>query len=233
MIRRAWSRERKQQMQCQANPREVAAEALGPRQGSPGWWVNKTSPWALEWGLGWPGNVTSRWHSCFRGSTAEAGKGRRWRRGYQSERKRGPRSKLWGKAHQKQGRWSQSQMEGETQRGCQRGLGSSLQDQGDGELQASAGRNMDWRILARLLPSVRRPLPLSSGEGLRSASASAQMQWHGRREGRSHPFPNRSFSWLSHSHFIRSQSIKHLWAQTKAVLLTTRFAILGLRNLPS
>ena len=37
----------------------MAAEAPGPRQGSPGWWVNKTLSWALEWGLGWPGNVTS------------------------------------------------------------------------------------------------------------------------------------------------------------------------------
>ena len=33
----------------------------------------------------------------------------------------------------------QSQMEGETQRGCQRGLGSSLQCRGDGELQVSPG----------------------------------------------------------------------------------------------
>ena len=33
----------------------------------------------------------------------------------------------------------QNQVEGETQRGCQRGLGSSLQDRGDGELQESPG----------------------------------------------------------------------------------------------
>ena len=76
------------------------------------------------------------------GGIVEARKGRRPRQGYQLERKNGLRPELWGKAHQEQGRLSQSQMEGETRRGCRRGLGSLLQDQGDGELQASAGTNM-------------------------------------------------------------------------------------------
>lgn len=120
----------------------------------------------------------------------EAGKGRRWRRGHQSERKRGPRSKLWGKAHQEQGRLSQSQMEGETQRGCQRGLGSSLQDQGDGELQASAGRNMDGlKNTGQTSALSPEASPAQLRGGLRSGAASAQMQWGAGNGGEKSPLP--------------------------------------------
>lgn len=122
-------------------PREGAGGALGPSQGSLDGGLTRLCPGHL-------GGAWSSWATWQTGDAAnsgesaiEAGKGRRPRRGYQPEKKRGWRPGGRSQLTEGHGRYArnaelgragetfQNQMEGKTQRGCQRGRGSSFQDE--------------------------------------------------------------------------------------------------------